>query len=342
MTRRARGVRPTRTRRGRDRRAATAVSRLATVLVALFVTLPFALAVGLAAAAGEEAGIAPGAPPAPSSPDVVSVLYGPSLERIIKTRIAPEFARSTGIRFAGERQPSLAELRLTTQDGRPADVAIVTDPELLSARATAAQAPYYVVFAANAMVVAYRRDSPYGKAIAAGKVWFEALGLPGVHLGRPDPALDPLGQRAIFVLQLARRYYETADLAAQILRPGQIVPAADLMGKLQRGEIDVALAYRSQAVEAGLPLLDLPVEINLSDPGRRGVYAEASLEVGGDVQRGAPIVLAAAPLAGAPDAAAALRFVDFLSSPAARRLLDEDGYVVPSGLPLRRAWAERP
>src|SRR6185295_10345775 len=140
-----------------------------------------------------------------------------------------------------EMQPSLAALRLSLANGEPADVALVTDPEAFNAKTSAKDAPYYLVFAANAMVVGYRTDSPYGRAIAAGKPWFEALRVGGVRFGRLDPELDPLGYRAIFVLQLARRYYDTADLQAQILRKEQIVAASDLLPKLQRGELDVAL-----------------------------------------------------------------------------------------------------
>lgn len=278
----------------------------------------------------------------PVAKDSVSVLYGPSLRRLVEHRLAPEFTASTSIRVDGEPQPSLAQIRLTNAAGEPADVAITTDIDVLNEKTTAADAPYYVVFAANAMVVGYRKESTYGKAIAAGMPWFEALHTTGVRLGRPDPALDPLGYRAIFVLQLARVYYGTANLVTQILRPDQIVSASDLVPRLQRGELDVALLYRSQAVEAGLALLDLPIEINLADPGRRGVYADASLEVRGDLLRGGPIVLAAVPFTRAPHAAAGLRFVDFLSSGPAQRLLDEDGFVVPPGFPLRRAWGQQP
>jgi len=298
------------------------------------IALLFGAATCVAVQAAEDA--------APQAGESVSVVYGPSLQPLIEQRLGPEFTRVTGVAVHPEMQPSLAALRLVTKSGEGADVAVVTDPEIFNAKATSKEVPYYLVFAANAMVVGYRTDSPYGRAIAAGKPWFEALRVGGVRFARLDPALDPLGYRAIFVLQLARRYYDTADLQVQILRPDQIVPASDLLPKLQRGEFDVALLYRSQAVEAGLAILELPIEINLGDPGRRGVYAEASLDVKGDLVRGAPLVLAAAPLAGAPHAAAALRFVDFLTSYPARRILDADGFVVLPDFPLRRAWGQAP
>jgi molybdate/tungstate transport system substrate-binding protein len=297
---------------------------------------------GLALLAACAPALASAADAGARSSETLSVVFGPSLARLIEIRLAPEFTRATGVPVAPELEPSLAGLRLVTREGTPTDVVVLTDPEALARKTTSAQAPYYVVFAANAIVVGYRTDSPYGRAVAAGKPWFEALRAGGVRFGRLDPALDPLGYRAIFVLQLARAYYDTGDLVGQILRPDQIVAASDFMPKLQRGELDVALLYRSQAVEAGLALLELPIEINLADPGRRGVYDEASLEVGGNLERGEPLVLIAAPLAGAPHAAAALRFVDFLGTPLARRILDADGYVVLPGFPLRRPWGQAP
>jgi molybdate/tungstate transport system substrate-binding protein len=282
-------------------------------------------------------------PAASATPgETIAVAYGPSLERVIAQRIAPAFTEETGVRVVGEVQSSLAGLRLETRDGKPVDLVLTTDPELLNQKLRREQAPRYEVFAANAMVVAYRRDGAYAKSIAAGTPWFEALRAPGVHLGRLDPALDPLGARAVFVLQLAREYYGSANLDAQILRPEQIVPAADLIPRLRSGALDAAFAYRSQAVEADLGLLDLPIEINLADPGRRGVYERASIKIGKAVQHGGPIVLAAAVLAKSPRRAEAQRFVDFLSSAPARPLLDGEGYVVLPGFPLERSWGTAP
>lgn len=322
-----------RRRRGRGHlfgRATIALPLLALVLIAT------------SAPSAAEPTPTPAEPARSPSGESVSVLYGPSLAHLIADRIAPEFTRATGIRVDGEPQRSLADMRVTTASGAPADVAVVTDVDLLNAKLTSEQAPLYVVFAANAMVVGYRKESTYGKAIAAGVPWFDALHAGGVRFGRLDPNLDPLGQRTVFVLQLARLYYQSGDLVAQILRPDQIVPASELVAKLQRGELDVALLYRSQAVEAGLSLMDLPIEINLADPGRRGVYEDASLEVHGDLLRAGPIVVAAVPLAGAPHRAAALRFVDFLSTSTAMRIIDEDGFVVPPGFPFRRPWGQEP
>jgi molybdate/tungstate transport system substrate-binding protein len=324
------------------RRRALACATLACAVLTAAATASRATDAPAPAAGGPET---PGAATPTSqrgAAETVSVLYGPSLARLVEHRLGPEFTRATGVKVVGEAQPSLREMRLTTSSGAPADVAIVTDPEAFAEKASAAQTPTYFVFAANAMVVAYRRDSPFHKALAAGKPWFEALGAGGVRLGRTDPALDPLGADAIFVLQLARLYYETGDLVQQLLRPFQIVAAGDLVPELQSGELDVALLYRSQAVEGRLSLQNLPVEINLSDPGRRGVYADAFLDVGGDRLRGAPLVVAAVPLADSPHPAAALRFVDFLSSGPARRILDEDGFVVLPDFPLRRAWGQAP
>jgi molybdate/tungstate transport system substrate-binding protein len=291
-----------------------------------------------AAIAGEPSSDPAPASTAPAAPrEEVAVRFGPSLAHVVQQRLAPDFEKATGVAVRTAVATPLAEADLGG-----ADVALVTDPEMLMERSPKALAPYYVVFAANAMVVGYRRDSTYGKAIAAGMPWFEALRTGGVRFGRLDPALDPLGARAIFVLQLARTYYETADLVQQILRPHQIVAAGDLLPKLERGELDAALLYRSQAVEARLAILDLPIEINLSDPGRRGVYSNASVDAGGDVVRGGPIAVAAVPLESPPHPAAALRFVDYLSSGPARRILYEVGYVVLPGFPMRRVWGQAP
>src|SRR5262249_24437958 len=151
---------PARRATGRRWREVGALALGAIALAAMFSALARAEDREPASSATPEAAASGRASAATES---VSVLYGPSFAHLMADRIGPEFTRATGVRSEGEPWTSLAEIRLTMASGAPADVAIVTDPELLGEKVTAAQAPYYVVFAADAIVVAYRGDSTYAK-----------------------------------------------------------------------------------------------------------------------------------------------------------------------------------
>ena len=71
----------------------------------------------------------------------------------------------------------------------------------------------------------------------------------------------------LFALELASRYYDDAsDLGAQILRRDQTYPETSLISQFETGSIDAAFAYRSMAVERGYEYVELPAQIDLSDP----------------------------------------------------------------------------
>lgn len=317
-------------------RAAAQAPASATVPATATATAP-----ATATATATATAAAPATAPSPQGESLV-ILYSPALERLAKHDLGPSFAKETSIRVDAQPQPKPGELQLRTSDGRPADLLLIDDVALLNARLTPEQAPHFTVFATDSMVVAYRPESTFGKAIEAGRDWLAALEAGGVRMVRTDPALDPLGRRTAFVLHLAGIYYGNDKLESRVLQAAQIVPPEQITSRLQRGEADVAILERSRAVAANLAVLGLPIEIDLSDPGRDGVYAQAVVEVGGKRLRGAPLGLAAVPLPGAAHSAAALRFTDFVGATPGRRVLDRDGYLFPPGFPLRRAFGQEP
>ncbi len=193
-------------------------------------------------------------------------------------------------------------------------------------------------FGADAMVLAYGRTGTFADAIADGTPWFEALAGETTRFGRGDPE-SPLGLRALFVLDLAGRHYGNPDLAIDILRPGQGMPGDVLVRRLEEATLDAALVYRSQALRADLAHLELPDDIDLGDPGREGVYAQATVDLDGRARRGAPIVLVALTPSAPASASRAAPLLDLLDSETAGPLLESEGYVVPPGLPLRSGEA---
>ncbi|MDG2306286.1 MAG: substrate-binding domain-containing protein [Candidatus Binatia bacterium] len=261
--------------------------------------------------------------------DQVNVVY-PSVLQPLVSKIALPFAEASGVTIVGRAVSSATDAPDTNT--RP-DVVLSTDLWELRRALPVDRAPTDLVFAADAIVLAYAEESAFARAVKDGTLWFTALASEWLGFGRADPDESALGLRTLFVLQLASRHYDHPDLALKVLRPGQTMPAEVLVRRLSASTLDAALLYRSLATRAGLPRLDLPIEINLGDPERAGLYAEASIDLDGHVRRGAPILLAATALEGSPGASGAAKLLAFLASPDAAKLLTAAGYVVPPGLP---------
>jgi molybdate/tungstate transport system substrate-binding protein len=189
------------------------------------------------------------------------------------------------------------------------------------------------------MVLAYSERSAYAGEISAAN-WWRVLLRPDVRWGMSDPALDPNGYRTRLVFQLAESFYREPGLARRLdaaIRPQYVRPSeAQLLGLLQAGELDYAWSYRSLAMTAGLRWVQLPPEVDLSDPGRAGLYASARIRLPGarlaaadSVEfHGEPILYALTIPNAAPHPETAREFVRFVLSPAGQEILRKAGFVV--------------
>ena len=239
-----------------------------------------------------------------------------------------------------ESSGSLEAARKLTELGKIPDVLAVADYGVIAKLLMPAQTSWYVTFASNAMVLAYS-DRSAGAGEISGENWWRILLRPGVRWGNSDPALDPNGYRAHMVFQLAEAHYHQPGLARQLERavpPRYIRPSeAQLLALVQSGELDYAWSYRSLARTAGLRWVDLPPEVDLSDPARAGWYAQAVVRLPGAKLastdslefRGEPIVYAMTIPAQAPHPATARAFVRFVLSPAGQRILAQSGFRLP-------------
>jgi len=146
---------------------------------------------------------------------------------------------------------------------------------------TLLSADWLAEFATNALVVAYNPDTAAGRRLDGDQdTWYEVLLDDDTSLGRTDPDLDPLGYRTLFCLELATDYYGTdTDLREAIPRPGQRYPETQLVSQFETGAIDAAVAYRNMAEERGYDYVDLPAEVDLSDPEFAERYGATSYEL---------------------------------------------------------------
>ncbi len=240
-----------------------------------------------------------------------------------------------GVKTSQESAGSLESARKITELGKTPDVLAVADYAIIPKILIPSHADWYATFASNALVLAYRNESAGGLEIANYN-WYQFLLRPGIRTGRSDPALDPAGYRTLMVWQLAERYYRQPQLATLLkaasppryMRPKE----ADLTALLQLGELDYIWTYSSIARTNGFRWLDLPKEINLSDPTQSAAYAEARVVLPGATRtsdsvefRGEPIVYALTIPRNARHPEVAEAFVRFVYSTAGQRILAEAG-----------------
>lgn len=248
-------------------------------------------------------------------------------------------ARNPGVTPAQENSGSLEAARKLTDLGKIPDVIGVADYGVIPKLLIPAHAGWYATFARNAMVLIHT-DQSAGAGEINGRNWWNVLVRPGIRGGRSDPALDPNGYRTLMVFQLAEKFYQQPGLANRLLGafpPKYVRPKeADLTALVQAGELDYSWSYASIAKTAKLPYVDLPDEIDLSNPALAERYAEAKVRLPGRTRtgtdsvefRGEPIVYALTIPKGAAHPRTAQAFVRFAFSPEGQSILKENGFTL--------------
>lgn len=223
---------------------------------------------------------------AASRPRPVAVLAAGSCQHAFENALRDAVDRSIRLTTMG----SVSAARLVASGDRDPDVLVVADPLLFAAILDVGR---YHLVATNALTLAVA-DTPGGRRVAEADRWYDPVTAGRARLGRTDPDLDPLGYRTVLALELTARRADRPDLAAAVLAPDQVYPEPALASRVETGAVDVAVCYRSMAVERGIDRVALPPAVDLSDPARRAAYASASLTLSDRTTvRGAPIRYAA-------------------------------------------------
>jgi molybdate/tungstate transport system substrate-binding protein len=221
-----------------------------------------------------------------------------------------------------------------TELHQPADIIAVADysviPKYLFAGGgQPAAANWYLGFARNAVTFVYTDKSKYAAEIAPEN-WYQVLARPGVEIGRSDPDTDPSGYQTVQMLSLAAKFYDTPDLVAKILVNAPLANMRDtetsLISALQLGQIDYLAIYRSDALQHQLKYIELPPEINLSDPQFAAAYAGAVAHTKNGDLPGKPIVYAATIPASAENPALAEAYLELLLGAEGQQVIGDNGF----------------
>jgi molybdate/tungstate transport system substrate-binding protein len=261
------------------------------------------------------------------------IFHAGSLSVPIK-QIAQEYEkRNPGTKIYLESAGSLVCARKVTELKKPCDILASSDYFVINELLIPDYASWSIRFATNEIVIAYQEKSKYSKDINSDN-WMDILQKKDVIYSRSDPDSDPCGYRTIFTFKLAEKYYRRPGLTEmfsskdkEYIRPKEV----DLVALLESNAIDYMFQYKSVAIQHGLKYIELPKEINLSDPSKNGIYSTVSTDVAGSKPgikmniKGDYINYSITILDNAPQKEEAISFIDFLLSPEGMSIFRKNG-----------------
>ena len=210
------------------------------------------------------------------------------------TPLEKTFTCQTGIQVKDVAMGSVDAGRQITAGGQACDLyapADYLDIDLFMK--PAGYADFNIVFAHGRMVLAYSASGlaakklppiadPGNRQRAVAK-WYEILTMPGVAIGGGNPFLDPGAYRGPMIFQLAEAYYKVPNLYNNMLEHVVIAgsdPAAPTLGK--GFDFQFTYEHNARATASTNPdyrYVDLPDEINLSDPAKDAYYRQNAVVV---------------------------------------------------------------
>ncbi len=280
----------------------------------------------------------------PSSQQLIIYRAG-SLTRALKP-LEEAFTCQTGIQLKVVAMGSVDAGRQITAGDQACDLyapADYLDVDLFMK--PAGYADFNIVFAHGSMVLAYSVSGLAAKKLPpiaetgsqkAVAKWYEILTMPGVQIGGGNPFLDPNAYRAPMIFQLAEAYYKVPNLYNNMLEHQVSSGQGATLGK----QFDFQFTYEHNARATAIAnpdyrYVNLPDEINLSDPSKDAYYRQHAVVVLpglGTARSARTIAVPGARLAwgitlmkDAPNKGNAIKFLQMLLSPGGTASLNENG-----------------
>jgi molybdate/tungstate transport system substrate-binding protein len=287
---------------------------------------------------------------APSSQQLIIYRAG-SLTRAFQP-LEKIFTCQTGVQVKDMPMGSVDAGRQITAGGQACDLyapADYLDIDLFMK--PAGYANFDVVFAHGRMVLAYsasglalKKLPPIAEPGAPNSIpkaaanWYEILTSPGVAIGGGNWYLDPGAYRAPMIFQLAAEYYRVPNLYNNLLE--HLVIMGQNSGAVLGKQFDFQFTYEhnARATAAANPdfqYVDLPDDVNLSNPAKDAYYRQHAIVVLpglGTPQSAKTIAVPGTRVAwgitmlkDAPNKQNAIKFMELLLSPAGTAALNENG-----------------
>jgi molybdate/tungstate transport system substrate-binding protein len=261
------------------------------------------------------------------------IFHAGSLSLPLK-QVATEYEKiNPGTKIYLESAGSLVCARKVTELKKPCDIIASSDYFVIDKLLIPDYASWGIKFATNEIVIAYNEKAKYASEINAGN-WMEILQRKDVIYSRSDPDADPCGYRTVFTFKLAEKYYNKPGLAEKFLTKNQeyIRPKeVDLVALIESNVIDYMFQYKSVAIQHNLKYIQLPKEINLSDPSKNNIYSTVSTDIAGN-KPGTKIRVAGdcinysiTVLDNAPSKDEAVKFLEFLLGRTGMGIFEKNG-----------------
>ena len=269
------------------------------------------------------------------SQKTLRIIYAAALQQVMEKCIEHLSRQNPDLKFemigVGSREGAKRIL-----SGENYDIIALADQALFAELLVPDLVENYFVFASDQIVICYHRSSRGSKEITPGN-WIDILLKPQVRFARSNHHLVPRGYRTLMVWQLAEKFYDRPGLCSTLedaCMPYSTYPQSlDLSSALFRGKIDYAFLYSSEAKQLGLPYIELPSKINLSNPAYANFYDQASVTVESKIPgknvilHGNPIEFAIGLSKDCQYTELAQSFVDLLTGPEGSSILEECGLI---------------
>jgi molybdate/tungstate transport system substrate-binding protein len=266
-------------------------------------------------------------------PKEIIIFHAGSLSVPLK-QIAQEYEKKNpGIKILLESAGSLVCARKITELKKPCDIIASSDYFVINELLIPDYTSWSIRFATNEIVVAYTDKSKYYTEINYGN-WTDILQRKDVIYSRSDPDSDPCGYRTVFTFMLAEKFYGIPGLTERMvsknkeyIRPKEV----DLVALMESNAIDYMFQYKSVALQHGLKYIELPKEINLSDPTKNNIYNTVSIDVAGSSPgtkmkvTGDYINYSITVLDKAPNREEAINFLEYIISPEGMNIFRNNG-----------------
>jgi molybdate/tungstate transport system substrate-binding protein len=186
-------------------------------------------------------------------------------------------------------------------------------------------ADWYLIFAANQMVLRYTDKTPYHEQVNSQN-WYQIFLRDGVNFWRFDADGDPGGYRALMVMQLAEKHYGKPGLYKTLMEsPNNRLLTKDTFPQMASG---YSFGY---GLSTGGPFktLALPDEINLSNNILKDFYRQANVKISGNqskdivVLQGSPIYFGLTVPKGFKNKDVAIAWINLLFSQRGRNILEQ-------------------